>query len=130
MADFTDYLENAIINHVFRNTSFTSPTAVYVGLFTTTPTADAGTGGTEVSGGGYARQAVTFGAPSAGSTSNSADVTFPTATADWGTINGFGIWDAASGGNLLAFESLTTPKTIGSGDTARFAAGDLTLSID
>ena len=79
MSEFSDYLENALINAVLRNTSYTSPATVYVALFTSDPT-DAGTG-TELSGNGYARTAVTFGSPSNGVTTNSADVTFPTATA-------------------------------------------------
>ena len=81
MAEFSNYLENALINAVLRNTSYTSPTTVYVSLYTTDPT-DAGSG-TEVSGGSYARIAVTFGAPSNGVSTNSADVTFPTCTSSW-----------------------------------------------
>jgi hypothetical protein len=61
---FSDYLEDAVLDHVFRNTALTSPTTVYVALYTATPS-DAG-GGTEVSGGSYARTAGTFGAASGG----------------------------------------------------------------
>jgi hypothetical protein len=76
MAEFSNYLENALINAVLRNTTYTSPATVYVSLYTSDPTdADSGT---EVSGGSYARTAVTFGAPSNGVSTNSADVTFPT----------------------------------------------------
>jgi len=123
----TDWMENAVLNTLRGNAL--SFSAVYVGLFTTLPN-DNGTGGTEVSGGGYARQAVTFGAPSNGSMSNSADITFPLATANWGTIVGFGIFDAATGGNLLYFGSLTTSKSIESGDQLRFPAGNLTITED
>jgi hypothetical protein len=103
----TDFLEDKIVNHVLRNTAYTQPTTVYVGLFTVMP-ADDGTGGTEVSGGSYARQSVTFGAPSpSGQTNNSSTITFPTATADWATganrVVGFGIFDASSAGNLLYY---------------------------
>ncbi|OPX87015.1 MAG: hypothetical protein A4E53_02670 [Pelotomaculum sp. PtaB.Bin104] len=110
MSQLSDYLENALINAVLRNTPYTSPATVYVGLFTSDPT-DAGTG-TEVSGGAYARQAVTFTAPTDGQTSNSADVLFPIATAAWGTVTHIGLFDALSGGNLLFHAPLEFEKTI------------------
>jgi hypothetical protein len=128
MAEFSNYLENAIIDAVLRNTSYTSPTTVYVGLFTTDPT-DAGSG-TEVSGGSYARTAATFSAPSNGVTSNSADVEFPQATASWGSVTHIGIHDAASGGNLLFHTVLDTTKTIDSGDIFKIASGNLTVTLD
>jgi hypothetical protein len=116
---------------MFRNQAFTPPATIYVGLFTAAPT-DAG-GGTEVSGGAYARQAVTFGAVSGGSPSqisNSSAVTFPVATASWGTVVAFGLFDAATAGNLLAWANLSTSKAIDTNDQAQFAAGALTVSID
>lgn len=125
---FSDYLEAALLNHVFRNTPMTSPTTVYLALYTAAPT-DAG-GGTEVSGGAYARQAITFGAPSGGAIQNSATVTFPTATANWGTVTHFGIFDAVSAGNLLDWDALTTSKAVDTDDTAEFAVGDITVSLD
>ena len=128
MAEFSNYLENAVIDAVLRNTSYTSPTTVYVGLFTTDPT-DAGSG-TEVSGGSYARTAVTFSAPSNGVTSNSADVEFPQATASWGSVTHIGIYDAASSGNLLFHTVLDTTKTIDSGDIFKIASGNLTVTLD
>jgi hypothetical protein len=128
MAGLSDYLENIVINHLFRNQAYTPPATIYVGLFTTAPT-DAG-GGTEVSGGSYARQSVTLSAASGGSTSNSADITFPTATADWGTIVAAGIFDASTAGNLLAWNNLTQSKTVNNGDTFRITAGNLTLTVD
>lgn len=128
MTAFTDYLENKLLDHVLRNTAYTSPTTVYVALFTAAP-GEAG-GGTEVSGGGYARQAVTFSAPSAGSTSNSADITFPTATADWGTITHFAIFDASTGGNMLYYGQLTSSVTVNSGQQLTIPAGNLTISHD
>ena len=128
MAEFSNYLENAIIDAVLRNTSYTSPTTVYVGLFTT-DTTDAGSG-TEVSGGYYARTAVTFSAPSNGVTSNSADVEFPQATASLGSVTHIGLHDAASGGNLLFHTVLDTTKTIDSGDIFKIASGNLTVTLD
>jgi hypothetical protein len=128
VAGFSDYYENKVIDHMLRNQAFTPPSTVYVGLYTAAPT-DAG-GGTEVSGGSYARQAVTLAAASAGATQNSADITFPTATADWGTIVAAGLFDAASAGNLLAWNNLTASKTVNNGDTFKIAAGSLTISVD
>lgn len=122
----TDYLENALLDHVLRNTAYASPATIYVGLFTTMP-ADDGTGGVEVTGGSYARQSVTFSAAAGGSTANSALVTFPTATAGWGTVLGIGLFDASTGGNLLYYGALTASKTVGIGDTISFAASALTV---
>jgi len=125
----SNYLEDAVINHFLRNSSVSSPTTVYAALFTSVPS-DTG-GGTEVTGGSYARVAVTFGAPSpAGTTSNSVEVTYPEATAGWGTVVAFGVFDALTTGNLLYWGDITPSKTVDSGDTARFAVGDLTISED
>jgi hypothetical protein len=124
----SDYLENALLNAVLRNTPYTSPSQVYVALFTSDPT-DAGTG-TEVSGGGYARQAVTFNAPSNGQVTNASDILFPIATASWGTVTHVGIYDAQTGGNLLFSGALTTSKTISANDQLKIAAGSLSISLD
>jgi len=125
----THYLSNKILDHVLRNTAYTPPATVYVALFTTAT--DKNGGGTEVSGGGYARQAVTFGATQAGTTgrkvANSADVLFPVATASWGTVTHCAIFDAATGGNMLYQGSLEAAKTIGANDQLKFAAGDLSV---
>ena len=127
MAEFSNFLENALINAVLRNTTYTSPATVYVSLYTTDPTdADSGT---EVSGGSYARTAVTFGAPSNGVTTNSADVTFPTATASWGTVTHIGIHDALTTGNLLFHTPLDTAKTIDSGDIFKITTGNLSVTL-
>lgn len=127
MSSFSDYLENAVLNHVFRNTALTSPTTVYVALFTAAPT-DAG-GGTEVSGGGYARQSVAFDAPSGGATTNSAQVSFTASGANFGDVVAVGLFDASSAGNLLAWDGITT-ATINDGDTLNFAAGDIDITLD
>jgi hypothetical protein len=123
-----DYYENKILDHMLRAQAFTPPSTVYVALYTTAPT-DAG-GGTEVSGGSYARQPVTFSAASGGSIINSADITFPQATADWGTIVAVGLFDASTAGNLLWYGNLTTSKTVNSGDIFTISAGNLTVSLD
>jgi len=127
MAEFSNYLENALINAVLRNTTYTSPATVYVSLYTSDPTdADSGT---EVSGGSYARTAVTMGAPSDGVSTNSADVTFPTATASWGTVTHIGIHDASTSGNLLFHTPLDTSKTIDSGDIFKITTGNLSVTL-
>ncbi len=127
MAALSNYLENALINATLRNTTYTSPAVVYVGLFITDPT-DAGSG-TEVSGGSYARQTATFGAPSDGASTTSADSTFPTCTADWGTVAFFGIYDASTSGNLLYHGALNNSKTIETGDILKIEAGNLTVTL-
>jgi hypothetical protein len=127
MAEISNYLENAIINATLRNTTYTSVATVYVSLWTTDPT-DAGSG-TEVSGGSYARTAVTFGSPSNGVTTNSADVEFPQATAGWGTVGWIGINDAATSGNLLYHTALDTSKTIDTGDIFKIATSNLSVTL-
>jgi hypothetical protein len=128
MAEFTDYLEDKIIDHILRNQAFTPPATVYLALFTSAPS-DAG-GGTEVSGGSYARQAVTLSAASGGASSNSADITFPTATADWGTVTHCALMDALTGGNMLMWTPLDASKTVNNGDTFKIEAGDLDVTVD
>jgi len=127
MAEFSNYLENAFINAALRATNFTAPSTVYVSLYTSNPNDD--DSGTEVSGGSYARTAVTFDAPSNGVTQNSADVTFPTATGSWGTVTHVAIHDALTSGNLLFHTPLDTSKTIDSGDIFKITAGNLTVTL-
>jgi len=131
LAGFKQTWENDVLNAVFRNTAFTSPTTVYVGLYTAAPSDTAE--GTEVSGGSYARQSVTFGAPSGNPAqiSNSAAVTFPTATANWGTITHVALHSASTGtGNQIAWTSLTTSKAINTDDQATFNTGSLVVQLD
>ncbi len=127
MSEMSNDLETKLINATLRNTTYTSPATVYLALYTTDPTdADSGT---EVSGGSYARQSVAFGAPSNGVTTNSSDISFPTATADWGTITHVGIRDASTGGNLMYYTALDASKTINSGDQFRVLAGNLSVTL-
>lgn len=132
MSNMSDYLENKIVDHIFRARAFTAPATLYVALFTTAEP-DAG-GGTEVSGGAYARVAVTpsdtafnatqGGTPAAassgtgGATANAAAITFPAPTANWGQVTDIAIMDASSGGNVLFRNTLTTAKTVNNGDPA------------
>jgi len=145
MSALSDYLENKIIDWLLRGQAFTPPATVYAALLTAAPS-DSG-GGTEVSGGSYARVAVSSslanwaGTQSAGSTtassgtggttSNNNAITFPAPTGNWGVCTHFALYDASSSGNLLAWAALTASKTINNGDAApSFAAGALTLQID
>ena len=123
----SNFLENALINATLRNTTYTSVATVYVSLWTSNPGDDAS--GTEVTGGSYARTAVTFGAPSDGASLNSADVTFPTATASWGTVGWIGINNAATAGNLLYHTALDTAKAIDSGDIFKISTGNLSVTL-
>lgn len=132
MSAASNYLETAIFNHVFRNTAYTPASAHYLALFTSTATAadlEAGTITNEVSGGSYARQAVTFGAPTNGAGSNSGTITFPTASAGWGTIRYVAVMDASSSGNVLWYAQLTSDVTIGSGNTFQFNTGSVAPSV-
>ncbi len=129
-----NYLEEALLNNLFRNTNFAPPANVYISLHTADP---GETGANEVSGGSYARVAVsTTGGwtdPSAGTqgeVDNVADITFPTATASWGTVTHCGIYDAATVGNLLWSGALTASKTVDNGDTFKFNAGDFNVQLD
>lgn len=127
MSEMSNYLENALINATLRNTAYTSPTTVYLALYTTDPT-DADTG-TECSGSGYARQAITFGAPSNGVTTNSAVIEYAQAGNSWGTITHIGIRDALTTGNLLYHSPLDASKTIATGDVFRVAIGSLSVTL-
>jgi hypothetical protein len=131
MGSFSDHWENEILDHIFGKGSYTPPT-IYVGLSTADPL-DNGSGLAEPSGNGYARVA-TSGASwttsSGGSLSNAGDISFTQATGSWGTITHFALFDAASAGNMLVHGALNQSKTIASGDTAKFAAGDLDVTLD
>jgi hypothetical protein len=129
MAEMSNYLENALLNATLNATTYTAPATVYVSLWTSDPT-DAGSG-TEVSGGSYARTAVSFATASgtSGNVLNDADVTFPTATASWGTVGWIGINDAATSGNLLYHTALDTAKTIDSGDIFKITTGNLSVTL-
>ena len=123
--NLTNYLENKLLDHFLGTTAYTMPT-VYVGLFTVAP-GDAG-GGTEVTGGSYARQTATFTAASAGATSNSGNIDFTGMPA--ATTVAIAIFDASTSGNMLVHGTLTTNKQTDAGDTLRIATGDLDISID
>ena len=126
MSAMSDFLELEVLDHVLGTGSYTMPTTVRIGLSTGSFGDD--NSGTELSGSGYARQAITFAAASSGSAATNATVTFPTATGSWGAVSHWAIFDAASGGNLLIHGVFATPKTITSGDVLRINSGDLTVT--
>lgn len=131
MGSFTDHWENEILDHLFGKGSYTPPT-IHVGLSTANP-GDDGAGLSEPSGNGYARvstSAADWNSASGGSLDNANAIEFPQATGNWGTITHFALFDASTGGNMLAHSSLTQSKAITNGDTARFSAGDLDVSLD
>jgi len=133
MSAASDYLENEVLDHVLGQGArdFTSPTNLYIGLFTSDGGLESNTSGswTEVSGGSYAREAVAFDAAASGSTSNTSTVTFTTATANWGTITHVAVMDASTAGNVLFHGAVTTSKTIETGDTFQISAGNLTVTL-
>lgn len=126
MSAMSDYLENKVLDHVLGTTSYTMPATVYIGLSTGSFADD--NSGTELSGGSYARQSIAFDAAASGTTDNTAAVDFPVATASWGTVSHYGLFDALSGGNLLIHGAFTASKTVDSGDVLRISAGELDIT--
>ena len=126
MSAMSDYLENEILDHILGTGAYTMPATVYVGLSTASFNDD--NSGTELTGNNYAREAATFTAAASGATSNSAAIEFNAATGSWGLVSHFGIFDAASAGNLLIHGAFTSSKTIATGDILRIAAGDLDVT--
>lgn len=132
MGAASNYLENKLLDHVLTSTSYTQPSR-YIALFTADP-GEAGSFTNEISTSGtaYARQAVTFAAAASGSSATNATVTFPTATANWGTVTHVAIvdGDTEGAGNVLFYGAVTTSKTIETGDTFQISSGNLTVSLD
>lgn len=132
MGSFANFWEDEILDHLFMKGSYTMPTNLWIGLSTADPTDDA-SGLAEPSGNNYSRVQTDgddWDASSGGATANATDVTFPEASGSWGTLTHFAIFDAASEGNMVAHGSLSVSKEIGSGDTAKFAAGELDVTLD
>lgn len=124
---FSNTFETTVLTWAFTTSSATRPTSWHLALYTSAP-GEAG-GGTEVSGGGYARQSVTF-TISGNEATNSGAIEYPTATDSYGTVTHVGVFDAASGGNLIAYAALATSKAIDTGDVLRVPAGDLDITLD
>lgn len=128
------YAENKVLEHAVGKTSWTMPATPFLELFLVAPTHEDGTGGTPASAGNYVRKSVAgsdWAAADAGAIQNVNDITFPECTGvNWGEINGWALYDAESGGNMIVWGNITVPKTINIGDTAKFAAGDLDVTLD
>lgn len=124
---FSNTYETIVLQWTFTNGAVTRPTAWYLGLFTSDP--GEASGGTEVSGGSYVREAVTF-SVTGDTATNTAAVEWPVATATWGTITHIAVYDALSGGNQIAYAALTNSKTIASGDVLRVPASELDITLD
>jgi len=127
MSSFSNYLEDAVLNYVFRNSGTPTSTNVHLALFTVAP-GEAG-GGTEVTGSGYARQSTAFGASSGGAIANTAEEAFTASGGSFGTVVAMALFDASSGGNMIAYDVIDS-AVVGDGDTISFAVGaiDITLS--
>jgi hypothetical protein len=131
MGSFSDYWENEILDHLFGKNNYTPPT-IHVGLSTADP-GDDGAGLNEPTGNGYARvhtEPADWNVAASGLLDNANTITFNVATGNWGTLTHFALFDAASGGNMLAHGALTQAKIVSSGDTARCVAGDLEVTLD
>lgn len=142
MSQMTNYLENKLVDHIFRGQTFTAPTNLYVSLHSADP---GETGANEISGNNYGRATVasslanwagtqSSGSTSAssgtgGQTSNNGSITFATPSGSWGTVTHFAIWDASTTGNCLLYGALTISKTINNGDTVSFSAASLTVTF-
>lgn len=126
MSALSDYLENEILDHILSVGAYTMPTNVYVGLSTGSFGDD--NSGTELTGNNYSRVVASFGAAASGASANDAAIEFAAATGSWGSVSHFGIFDAASAGNLLIHGAFTTAKTIASGDILKIPTGDLDIT--
>jgi hypothetical protein len=136
MSAASNYLENAVLDHVLTATAYTAPGTRYLALFTNTSGSaatnlEAGTLSDEVTtdGSAYVRKTATFAAASSGTSATNATVTFDAATANWGTITHVAVMDASTSGNVLFWGAVTTSKTIETGDTFQVSSGNLTVSL-
>ena len=126
MSAMSDYLELKFLDHFTGRASTSAPSADYLGLSTGSMADD--NSGTELSGSGYARQAITFAAAASGSIASNAAVEFPAATGSWGSVSHWAIYDASTSGNQLFHGSFASAKTIATGDILKVASGDLTIT--
>lgn len=124
--NLSNYLEDKVLDHILGTAAYTMPTTVYVALYTAAPN-DTG-GGTQVTGGSYARQTAVFDAAASGATQNTANLDFTNMPAC--TVVAIGVFDALTVGNLLVWGTLSSNKSLDAGDTLRIAIGDLDISLD
>jgi hypothetical protein len=130
MAALSNYSENVILNLFLKGVNATAPTHWYLALYTTNPTsADTGTEVSFSGGSAYVRMPLTFGTPSGGVIATTGEIDFPVAGTNWGTIGWAGIRDASSGGNLLFYGALVTPRYISAGDVLKFLVGNISIAV-
>lgn len=125
--DFSNYLENKLIDATVRGVGYSSSTNVYLALYTTDPTKE--NTGLEVAGASYDRQKLVMGEPSDGVSLNTSQVTFAVATTVWGVVGWVGIFDQQVGGNLLYFTQLDNAKNILTGDQLRLKTNEIKLTL-
>lgn len=133
MSQMSDYLEGQIRAHIFRTATFTKPTGLTIHLYTAAP-GETG-GGTEVIGGSYASQSLnpldanwTAASGTDGLTDNASAITYPSPTANWGTVTHMAIKDQSA--NYLLSGALTVSKTVNNGDAApNFPIGALDVTF-
>lgn len=132
MGSFGNYWENELLDHAFNKGAYTAPEEIWVALSKADPTDD-GSGLSEHSGDAYARAETSAGdwnTASGGVITSAADIEFSTATSDWGTLTHFALYDASSAGNMLGHAALNASRTINNGDSCKFSAGDLSVSLN
>lgn len=124
---FSDNLEAALLNHVLRGdvagTAFAQPTAIYMSLHSADP---GETGASELTGGGYARQLATFGAPVGNESATTNEQRYTNLPA--GNIGWVGLWTASTAGTPLYFGALAVARTAVAGDNITFNAGSVVVS--
>lgn len=121
----SNYLDDRILESIFKNTAFTPPSSLHLALYTSNPTAD--NTGTELTGGSYSRKLITFAASSGGTIASNAAVTFSSLSA--ATITHFGVLSASSGGNLLVYGAFASPISVNTGDDLTLASGAVSFSL-
>ena len=134
MSAASNFLENKVLDHVLTATTYTAPLTRYLALYknisgNAATNLESGILTDEITGGSYQRKAVTFSAAVNGTSSTDVTVTFDTATANWGTVTHVAVIDSLSGGQVLFWGAVTTPKVIETGDTFQVTAGNLTVSL-
>jgi hypothetical protein len=126
MSALSNYAENKLVDHLLGTASYTMPSAVYMAFYSSNPADD--NSGSELSGNGYARQEITFGAASGGSATNSSAETFTASGGAWSTATHFALFDASSSGNLLTYGALSAGITLTDGQSHTFAIGTITVT--
>jgi hypothetical protein len=130
MTAFSNYLENELLDHTLGVGAYTAPSLTYIALFTAGTLLEAGTLTDECTGGAYARTTATFAAAASGTSTNSVQIDFPTATAAWGTVSHSAVCDAATSTEILYHGSLAANKIVSSGDSFKYNVGECQISLD